>query len=413
MTDITVSTPADEQIASIRAESGGKDLEECLTCDRCVHTCFLTDTYPEITPREITRKVLAGKVHELADAEYLWACTLCSKCMIECPKNLHLDRTVRLLRGVSRQRGNGPKRLEEGLLKIKEVGNSVGMDPEEFVDTIQWLSEEAGEEIEGLDEDFQAPMDKQGAEFLFIPNPREFTSAPHMFSVYLKFFLAIDANWTYASDLCDISNWAYFIGDEPTNLQLVRKTVDTARRLGVKTVLTTECGHGFKILRKDAPEMIGEPLGFDVVSIVELAHERFLSGSLKLKQGAVDKTVTYHDPCNVGRKAGLYEPPRDLLRHVGREFVDMEPHSLYALCCGGGGGVAQNTDMGRKKLQFAKGKRDQIEATGAQIVSTSCQGCLAQLIDIRDFYQLPVEVKSVIELVVQAMESRGTDSDEA
>ncbi len=395
---------SEEQIASIIDGSGGKDLEECLTCDRCVQTCFLTDEYPGLTPREITRKVWAGKVEELADAEYLWACTLCAKCMIECPKSLHLDRTVRLLRGVSRQRGKGPRRLEEGLGKIKEVGNSVGVDSEEFVDTIQWLSEEAAEEIEGLDEDFHAPMDKEGAEFLFIPNPREFTSAPHLFSVYLKFFLAIGADWTYASNLCDISNWAYYMGDDETSEMLVRKAVDTARSLGVKTLVASECGHGFKILRKDAPGIVGEPLGFEVVSIVELALDRLLDGRLKLRQGAVDKTVTYHDPCNTGRKTGLYEPPRDLLRHVSSEFVEMEPHSLNALCCGGGGSVAQNADMGEKRLRFGKSKRDQIVKTGANIVTTTCQTCLAQLMDLRDFYELPVEVKSVMELVVEALE---------
>ena len=184
---------------------------------------------------------------------------------------------------------------------------------------------------------------------------------------------------------------------------LVRKTVDTARRLGVKTLVSTECGHGFKILRNDASKMIGEPLGFDVVSIVELANDYFKDGRLKLVQGAVDRKVTYHDPCNVGRKVGVYQPPRELLRHVCREFVEMEPHGLNGLCCAGGGSVGQNSDLGQKRLHNAKGKSEQILATGAEIVSTSCQNCLVQLADIRDFYKLPVEVKSVIELVVEAL----------
>jgi Fe-S oxidoreductase len=395
---------SEEHIASIVSRSGGSDLQECLTCDRCASTCFLTEAYPDTTPREVTRKVWAKQIEDLADSEFLWACTLCTRCMVDCPKNLHLDCIVRLLRGVSRQRGNGPTRLEEGLKKIRDTGNTLGMDTEEFVDTIQWLSGEAAGDIEGLDEDFQVPMDKQGAEFLYIPNPREFTSAPYLFSVYLKFFLAIGADWTYASNLSDISNWAYLMGDDETNLVLVRKAVDTARQLGVKTLVSTECGHGLKILRKDASEMIGEPLGFNVISVVELANDYFKAGRLKLKKGAVDRRVTYHDPCDVSRKLGVYEPPRELLRHVCREFVEMEPHSLNALCCGGGGSVGQNTDMGKKRLQNAKGKRDQIVATGADVVTTSCQNCLAQLADIRDFYQLPVEVKTVMELVAQALD---------
>ena len=188
MTDNPTRNISEEETVSIINRSGGNDLQECLTCDRCVQTCFLTENYPGITPREVFRKIWNKQVPELADSEFLWACTLCSRCMVDCPEDLHLDRTVRLLRGVSRQRGSGPKRLEEGLRKIKETGNSVGMDAEEFAETMQWLAEEAAGEIDGIDEDYQVPMDKQGAEFLYIPNPREFTSAPHLTSVYMRFF---------------------------------------------------------------------------------------------------------------------------------------------------------------------------------------------------------------------------------
>jgi len=401
----SVDRPVSEDESSVILEkSGGDRLQACLTCDECASTCFLTDSYPDLPPRQIMTSILKGDIQPLVDSDFLWACTLCTRCTVDCPKDLHMDRIVRLLRGVARKRGKGPKRLEEGLQKIKELGNSVGITTEEFVDSVQWLGEEAAGDIEGLDEDeFEIPVDKVGAEFMYVPNPREYTSAPNMFSVYLKFFLAIDADWTYAAKVCDISNWAYYMGDDQTNLDLVRNIVDSARRLGVKTVVSTECGHGFKILRKDAEAMMGEPLGFEVVSIVELAHRYFKEGRLKLREGAIEESVTYHDPCNVGRKLGIYEPPRELLKYIAKEYIEMPTFGKYSLCCGGGGSVAQNTDMGQKRLENARGKRDQIMATGAKIVTTSCQMCLAQLNDIQIHYNLPVKTQTVMELVIESL----------
>jgi Fe-S oxidoreductase len=410
LAEMTMACGSEHAISSETAERliqqhGGEDLNTCLTCSDCASTCFLSEFYPDMTPMEISRKVLGGCTQELVDSEFLWACTLCTRCTVDCPKGLHLDALTRAVRGIGLQQGKAPKRLQEGLAMIKEAGNSVGVSTEEFVDSIQWLGEEAAEELLGDEaEDFTVPIDKEGAHYLYVPNPREFTSAPNMFSVYLKFFLASGIDWTFASNVCDISNWAYYMGDEETNLKLVRNIVDTAKRLGVKGILSTECGHGYKVLRKDAEQMIGEPLGLEITSVVELAHRFFKDGTLRLRQGAIDERVTYHDPCNVGRKLDVYEPPRELLRHIAREYVDMTPHGKHAICCAGGGSVAQNTDMGKRRLECAKAKRDQIVATGATMVTTSCQMCLAQLADIQAHYNLPVQTKTVMELVVEAIE---------
>jgi len=405
MTEPASRVISEETTSAIREQSGGEKLQECQTCEQCLSTCFINDFYPGTDlPREVTRGVFSGDIQPIVDSEFLWACTLCARCTADCPKGIMMDHIIRMLRGVARAGGKGPKRLEDGLAMIRETGNSVGIDAEEFADTIQWLAEEAAGEIEGIDEEeLTVPMDKHGAEYLFIPNPREYTSAAHMSSVYLRFLMATEVDWTYASTLCDISNWAYYLGDEETNLDLVRKIVETARSLGVKAILSTECGHGYKILKKDAEKMLGEPLGLEVTSVVDLAARLFTEGKLKLKQGAIDATVTYHDPCNLGRKLGMYEPPRELLRHIAREYVELEPHGKYALCCGGGGGVAQNSDLGKKKLEFGKAKADQIVASGAGIVTTSCQACLTQLHDIKEHYNLAVEARSLIELVVESL----------
>jgi Fe-S oxidoreductase len=390
---------------TIATQTGGENVRTCLTCAQCASRCFLADMYPEMNPRKLVRKVLMGRGQEIVDSQFLWACTLCGRCTTDCPKEINMDVIVRNLRGLAHYQGKGPQRLEAGLANIREFRNNVGMPSEEFIETVEWLAEEVMEEVEGLeDEDLSVPIDKEGAEILYVPNPREYTSNPQMFGVYLKFFLATHADWTLSSTAFDITNWGYYMGDEEVNMITVRTMVDEARRLGVKTLLSTECGHGFKIMRKDAERMIGEPLGFEIISIVELAHRYFKEGRLRLRQGSIDEPVTYHDPCNVGRKVGIFDPPRDLLKFIAKEFVEMWPNRKYSLCCGGGGSVLQNSDMGQKRMEAAKLKQRQILETGAAIVSTSCQNCLSQIQDIRDKYDMHVEVKSVMELVVAALD---------
>jgi len=249
------------------------------------------------------------------------------------------------------------------------------------------------------------PFDREGAEFLYVPNPREYTSNPQMFQTYLKFFFYAGVDWTLSSKFFDITNWAYYLGDTKAAVTLVKNLVEETRRLGAKILLSTECGHGFKILRNDAEGWLGEPLGFEVMSVVELAHKLNQAGRLPINPGAIQARVTYHDPCNVGRKLGIYEPPRELIQAVATDFVELWPNRKYSICCGGGGSVGQNTDMGKKRLEHARMKHDQIMSTGAEIIATSCQNCLSQLVDLQARYNMPVEVKSVIELLVESMEA--------
>jgi Fe-S oxidoreductase len=378
---------------------------DCLTCGECISRCFLTDGYPEMNPRKLVHGIVTGRAEDLAKSEFIWACTLCGRCTTECPKGIQMDEVVRHLRGMAWRQGRAPERIVEGVSKALAFGNNPGLEAEAFIDMAEWMVEELADEMEDIPEDgLSVPIDKEGSEILYIPNPREYTSNPNMFQTYVKFFTYTNTDWTVSSRMFDITNWAYYLGDHEDAVTLVRNLVMEARRLKVKTLLSTECGHGFKILRNDAESWLGEPLGFEVLSVVELAHRYLEQGRLELASSSVEGRVTYHDPCNVGRKLGVFEPPRELLKAVASEFVELWPNRKFSICCGGGGSVGQNADMGTKRLEHARTKHDQILRSGATIVTTSCQNCLSQLQDLQARYSMPVQVKSVIELLVEAIE---------
>jgi Fe-S oxidoreductase len=397
------------QDTSVRGEdqlSSRLTSRDCLTCGHCISRCFLSDAYPDMNPRKLVHRIASGREQELALSEFIWACTLCGRCTTDCPKGIQMDALIRHLRGIALKLGKAPARIVEGVQKGLEFGNNTGLGSEEFTEMAEWMAEELEDEMENVPEDgLQVPIDKIGAEVLYVPNPREYTSNPQMFQTYLKFFTYTNTDWTLSSRMFDITNWAYYLGDQENAVILLRNLVQEARRLKVRVLLSTECGHGFKILRKDAENWLGEPLDLEVISVVELAHRYLQEGRLDLKPGSIEGRVTYHDPCNVGRKLGVYEPPRELIRAIASEFVELWPNRKYSICCGGGGSVGQNTDMGRKRLEHARMKHDQIMKTGATIITTSCQNCLSQLTDLQARYEMPLEVKSVIELLVDAMEA--------
>ncbi len=401
MTD-TTHQAAESFISSL---SGGENTITCLTCGQCVSRCFLNDYYPEMNPRRLIRKVLMGRSQDVLESDFIWSCTICGRCTTDCPKEIKMEVVVRGLRNLAAQQGRAHPSLTEGIEKALQTGNVSGMDAEEFVDTVEWLAEEAEEDIEGLEEgEISVPMDVAGADILYIPNPREYTVNPQRFSAYLKFFTYTGTNWTMSSTAFDITNWAYYLGDEQSAGALARRLIDEARRLGVKQLTSTECGHGFKILRQDVEQWLGEPLGVEVISIVELAHRYFMEGRLKLKRGAIKGSITYHDPCNVGRKLGIYEEPRELVEYIAEEFIEMWPNRRYGICCGGGGSVVNNQGMAKARLAASQLKHDQIMRTGADILTTCCQNCLSQLEDMQSHYKMPMRIKSVMELLAEAME---------
>ena len=124
---------------------------------------------------------------------------------------------------------------------------------------------------------------------------------------------------------------------------------------------------------------------------------------MKLDPSRNTKRVTYHDPCNQARSGGIVEEPRYILRHAVMDFVDMEPHGAENYCCGGGGGMLSMTEFAAERKAAGKAKADQVLATGAEILATSCHNCLDQLDEVKRHYKLKVKVQNLSELVANAI----------
>ena len=113
--------------------------------------------------------------------------------------------------------------------------------------------------------------------------------------------------------------------------------------------------------------------------------------------------VTYHDSCNLGRKGGLFEEPRRVLRAVTEDFREMMPNRTQNFCCGGGAGLVAIDDWNESRIQSGKTKADQIRETGARTVVTSCDNCRHQILELGDSFGLGTTVSSLSEMTANAL----------
>jgi Fe-S oxidoreductase len=145
----------------------------------------------------------------------------------------------------------------------------------------------------------------------------------------------------------------------------------------------------------------GDDFGFEVLHASELLAGLIESGRIRV--GELPWIVTYHDPCDLGRKSGIYEAPRYIIRSIpGMELREMPNHHEDALCCGGGGDVAMmEADVTE---QMAERRLAQAVGTGAQAIISSCQQCKRTLLQAARKTKTRIRVLDVTELIWQAME---------
>jgi heterodisulfide reductase subunit D len=141
------------------------------------------------------------------------------------------------------------------------------------------------------------------------------------------------------------------------------------------SMIVTSCAGCYKTLRQDYPK-VGK-LPAKVVHITTLVDELLVSGKL-VPSKRVEGTVTFHDPCHLGRHNGLYEEPRRILRSIpGLKLVEMERNREEARCCGAGGGV--KTAFPELAGRISSLRVEDAEKTGADILATSCPFCYQSL----------------------------------
>ena len=402
-------------------------LNSCVNCGLCAKSCHYYCSSGEsavipVNKFEKLARVLKTNFHPLTsrlpffgstalpdeetiDALYKAAyedCTLCGKCALTCPMGINTGEILSLARAMLCSIGRLPSGLVHPVETAFAVGNYLGLSTEDFVENIEWIAEELGDEM-GV-EDFTIPIDKQHAELLYIPHPLEVRDLPFLLMYALKIFYAAGEDYTVSSYDFDTVNYAYYQGSKDNMIRIARRMLEAREKLQARSIGLAPCGHGYRVMRWEAEKYLGKRFDFPPVkTIVELIDRYIRQGRIRVEKDKYEGPITYHDPCNIARRGGVIEAPRNVMHALTSDFVEMQPNRARNFCCGGGGGLASTGDYGKLRITSGKIKAEQIRQTGAKIVATNCFNCMTQIRDLDKAYELGIEVKSVVELVSESL----------
>ncbi|MEI6614382.1 MAG: (Fe-S)-binding protein [Chrysiogenales bacterium] len=346
------------------------------------------------------RELEAGMVGEWLDSLF-GRCSLCGRCALNCTIGINVTHLIRCARAALTAIGVVPAGLQSTITAAVATGNNMGISREDWLETVQWLSEELQREVQ--DANASLPLDVKGANVLYALNPREVKFFPLSLLATAKIFYAAGESWTFSSDFYDVTNYGLYSGDDATAGLISGRLVDEMERLGAKILVLGECGHGFNANRWEAPEWLQKKYSFEVLSILQLIKKYILQNKISLDPALNLIPVTLHDPCNLVRLGGICEEQRFILKRAVSDFKEMTPNREKNYCCSGGGGQLAMTEFAARRLQAGGLKAKQITASGAKIVVAPCHNCIDQLSELNREYKLGVEVKTVSETVANAL----------
>jgi Fe-S oxidoreductase len=158
-------------------------------------------------------------------------------------------------------------------------------------------------------------------------------------------------------------------------------------------------------IRWEGPNLIGRPYGFKVVHILELLDELRASGRLQTS-GKETQRLTYHDPCQIARRGGVVQQPRNLLHAVAADLVEMPEAGTMNWCCGAGGGVSANERADEIRLKAFNRKKKQLDEIKPDALVSACSNCRIQLEDGLEENEMDIPVLSLTEIIAEHLVDR-------
>ena len=403
-------------------------LAACVHCGMCTDSCHYVlanpgdPTYAPAYKADRIRKIFkrhfdwtgrvlpfwvkAGTVKTDEDLEELkdvvfGKCTNCRRCSLNCPMGVDYATFNRMARGLLVHVGVMPEGVRVVSKDQWELGNQMGVLKEDYLDTVDWMSEDLVDEVE--DDKAKIEIDKEGADIVYTINPREVKYDPRTIFNAAKIFYAAGESWTMPSEGWDMTNFGLFSGDDDLGGAVARRVYEKVIELKGKKLVMSECGHGYRSTRCEGPNWAGFDIPFEMESSVITMLNYLKQGKIKVDPTINMGSYTFHDSCNNARSCGLTEEPRELLNMVCNDFREMYPNRAENFCCTGGGGAMSMAEYTPRRLKSAKVKAEQLKATGATHVVTSCHNCEDGLNDLIKHFNLDMKVTQLVTMVADAL----------
>jgi heterodisulfide reductase subunit D len=180
------------------------------------------------------------------------------------------------------------------------------------------------------------------------------------------------------------------------------QVIETFRLYDVKKIITI-CPHCFNVLKNEYPDLGGK---YEVINYLQFMGRMIEEGKLKIDPASLNNiSVTYHDPCYLGRSNEIYEEPRSILKKLTGNLVEMHRNKSFALCCGAGGAqMFKEAEKGDKEV-FIERTEDALK-TEAKIIATACPFCMTMLTDGLKYKNKEQEIinMDIAELIAQSID---------
>ncbi len=375
-----------KEVSDIIKEEGGDILKLCYQCGLCTGAC----------PWNLVRSFIVRRIMHQAqlglvdfEDEDMWLCATCNACVRRCPRGVEIIDIMRALRKTVVEFGVAkvPDSLRIAIKNISGVGNPSGEPPENRAD---WAK------------DLGIKTYTKGTEILYfsccVPayDPQVKRVAQATANVLKK--IGVDFGILGTKEVC-CGESARKAGQEILFQSLAESNVTAFNEAGVKRIVVTS-PHCYSAFKNEYPELGGN---FEVIHFSQYLVELIKEERIKFTK-ELNKKVTYHDPCYLGRHNGIYDEPRQVLESIpGLELIEMPENRENSLCCGGGGGrIWMETKKGER---FSDLRLEQALETGANILAVACPYCVLNFddsvltLDKSDV----IEVKDIAELVLEAL----------
>ncbi len=403
----------------------GQTIQLCYHCHKCTAGCPSAFAM-EYGPDRVLRLIQFGQRERLLTSRDAWLCLGCEMCGAHCPNDIDIYEVMIALKEMSEEAGY---RVEDCQELRELLADYLVQRPETVIDDrlcagiqrLNHLSQTIAttHNISGDDnsnrliwsqnlEHIPPGLDgKQGAGIVYFVGcvaslfPRSYRVPQAMTSI-------LDASGADFTTLGG-QEWCcgyplLLMGRLEQAKTLIQHNVAQVKELGASRVVFScpSCYHMWKFIY---PEVLEEEIGLEVLHATELLEELIAQGAIKL--GEMNLRVTYHDPCDLGRKSHVFEPPRQVLSSIpGITFVEMSSYGQISECCGGGGNLESfDPDVGS---EVSLRRIDRACEVNAQVIVSACQQCERTLTAAvrrhEEARRARMRVMDVAELVWKAME---------
>jgi heterodisulfide reductase subunit D len=368
-----------------------------LICPVREHTSGF-DVYYSRGKMMLARKYLEGQIKSNEELmKYISMCTLCGNCKEHCRISMEipgrktiLDQVaiIEALRADLVEQGFSPPRIKDFVKSIRENYSPY---PGKHVDRMQWMPK--GIEL------------PKKADILYFVGCTSSYRRKEIAQETLNILLKAGVDFTISPDEWCCGSPALRTGWVNVAKEMARHNLELVKSIGPKVVVSS-CAGCYRAFKVDYRKIMGE-LDFEILHITEFLQRLIEEGKIKFKRAPERKmVVTYHDPCHLGRHAGIYDAPRAILESLPFvELVEMRRTRSGAWCCGSGGGF--KSAFGDLAVEIAEERLHEALETGAEALVTCCPFCMHNFLDaqraMKQRGERAPEVYDIVQLVSRTL----------